>query len=169
MDGRVPAEPQLFAQPPNADTDSIQPKGILTMQTPFGARTIGFDHVGLAVSDLKASLAFFCECLGWHVVGENPSYPAAFVTDGHDLLTLWQVEAPDRCVAFDRRNNIGLHHLALRVADIAALGDLHERIAAWPGVTLEFTPQLSGKGPKTHFMIREPSGIRIEFAFDPRI
>ena len=133
------------------------------------ARTIGFDHVGLAVSDLAESLAFFRDCLGWRMVGENPAYPAAFVSDGCDLVTLWQVEAPERCIPFDRRNNIGLHHLALRVADLAGLDALHDHVAAWPGVTVEFAPELSSKGPKTHFMIRGPAGIRIEFAFDPRL
>jgi hypothetical protein len=34
---------------------------------------------------------------------------------------------------------------------------------------VEFAPELSGKGPKIHFIVREPSGIRIEFAFDPRV
>jgi hypothetical protein len=27
----------------------------------------------------------------------------------------------------------------------------------------------SGKGLKIHFTVREPSGIRLEFAFDPRV
>ena len=39
----------------------------------------------------------------------------------------------------------------------------------WPGVIVEFSPQLSGAGPKIHFMVREPSGVRIEFTFDPRL
>jgi hypothetical protein len=26
-----------------------------------------------------------------------------------------------------------------------------------------------GAGPKMHFMVREPSGVRIEFDFDPRL
>jgi hypothetical protein len=37
------------------------------------------------------------------------------------------------------------------------------------GVVVEFAPELSGKGPKIHFIVREPSGIRIEFAVDPRV
>jgi hypothetical protein len=45
---------------------------------------------------------------------------------------------------------------------------LHRRVAAWPNVVVEFDPELSGKGPKIHFMIREPSGVRLEFAYDPR-
>ena len=56
--------------------------------------TTGIDHVGLTVLDLEVARRFFCECLGWKVVGGNPSYPAAFVSDGHDRITLWQVQGP---------------------------------------------------------------------------
>jgi catechol 2,3-dioxygenase-like lactoylglutathione lyase family enzyme len=131
--------------------------------------TCGVDHVGLSVRDLEATRGFFCDCLGWHVVGERPDYPAAFVSDGQQIVTLWRVQVPDQAVAFDRRANVGLHHLALAVADRAGLDALHERVASWPGVVVEFAPELSGKGPKIHFIVREPSGIRIEFAFDPRV
>ena len=131
--------------------------------------TFGVDHVGLSVRDLESTRGFFCDCLGWRIVGERPDYPAAFVSDGHDIVTLWQVGAPDRAAAFDRHANVGLHHLALAVADRAGLDALHERVAQWPGVVVEFAPELSGKGPKIHFIIREPSGVRIEFAFDPRL
>jgi hypothetical protein len=34
---------------------------------------------------------------------------------------------------------------------------------------VEFAPALSGRGPKIHFIVREPSGIRIELASDPRV
>ena len=107
---------------------------------------------------------------GWNVVGERPDYPAIFVSDGSRVvITLWQVGAPERAVAFDRRANVGLHHLALAVADRAGLDALHERVAKWPEVVVEFAPELSGKGPKIHFMVQEPSGIRLEFAYDPRL
>jgi hypothetical protein len=42
-------------------------------------------------------------------------------------------------------------------------------VSNWPGVIVEFGPQLSGAGPKIHFIVREPSSVRIEFAFDPRL
>ena len=74
--------------------------------------TCGVDHVGLSVRDLESSRRFFCDCLGWRVVGERPECPAAFVSDGQLIVTLWRVEAPDQAVAFDRRTNVGLHHLA---------------------------------------------------------
>jgi hypothetical protein len=65
--------------------------------------------------------------------------------------------------AVDRRGNIGLHHLALKVVDRSVLEALHARVAAWPGTVIEFAPERSGKGPKVHFMLREPGGTRIEF------
>ena len=133
------------------------------------ASTYGVDHVGLSVRDLASTQKFFCDCLGWRIVGERPAYPAAFVSDGHDIVTLWQVESPGEAIPFDRRANVGLHHLALAVADQAGLDTLYERVSNWPGVVVEFGPEPSGAGPKIHFIVREPSGVRIEFAFDPRL
>ena len=47
----------------------------------FKTGTCGVDHVGLSVRDLASTREFFCNCLGWRVVGERPDYPAAFVSD----------------------------------------------------------------------------------------
>lgn len=129
--------------------------------------TSGIDHVGLSVSDVRASAAFFTDCLGWTVFGEKPDYPAIFVTDGAAKLTLWQV-ATDEPNGFDRNRNVGLHHLALKAGSREALDALFAKVVQWPGVEVEFAPELSGKGPKVHAMIREPGGCRLEFAWDPR-
>ena len=131
--------------------------------------TCGFDHVGLSVRDLAISRKFFSDCLGWRVVGERPDYPAAFVSDGHCVFTLWELASPDMAIAFDRRANFGLHHLALAVGDRAGLDALYQRVSGWPDVVVEFAPQLSGSGPKIHVVVYEPSGVRVEFTFDPRI
>ena len=48
------------------------------------------------------------------------------------------------------------------------LDALHARLAGWSGLTVEFVPQAVGKGPKTHFIVREPGGLRLEFAFTPK-
>ncbi len=133
------------------------------------AGTRGVDHVGLSVLDLSASQAFFEDCLGWKLVGERPDYPAAFVSDGTTMVTLWQVANPDSAVRFDRRSNVGLHHLALRVSSQADLHALFHAAEKWPGVAVEFGPELSGPGPKQHAMVYEPGGNRIELAYDPRI
>ena len=130
--------------------------------------TYGFDHVGLSVRDLAISRKFFCDCLGWRVVGERPDYPAAFLSDGQGTLTLWEVASPGTAIAFDRRANVGLHH-PLAVAVRAGLDGIYQRVSVWPGVVVEFAPQRLSAGPKIHFIVREPSGVRIEFAFDPRL
>ncbi|HZZ11447.1 MAG TPA: VOC family protein [Paraburkholderia sp.] len=129
--------------------------------------THGIDHIGLSVLDLKETLAFFVECLGWKQVGSKPDYPAAFVSDGHALLTLWQVQNSADAVGFDRKRNVGLHHLALRAASEEAFAEIFKRVSAWPGVRVEFAPELLGAGPKRHTMVYEPGGVRLEFDLNP--
>jgi lactoylglutathione lyase len=131
------------------------------------ALTMGIDHLGLTVQDIELSRRFFVECLGWKVVGEQPAYPAVFVSDQYARLTLWQVDRSLDVVAFDRRKNIGLHHVALKVASLAELESLFVRVSTWPGVVVEFAPELLGPGPRIHCMVREPGGLRVEFTFTP--
>lgn len=125
------------------------------------------DHVGLAVKDLEASTAFFVDGLGYTLRGKDPAYPAAFLSNGRSLITLWEVEDPDAAVGFDRRKNVGLHHLALSVTSFEALDALHERLSKMPGVRIEFAPELSYGGPAKHMMVFEPSGNRIELVHRP--
>src|SRR5260370_4161889 len=110
--------------------------------------TLGIDHIGLTVRDLSATRDFFINCLGWTQVGEKPDYPAAFVSDGRIMLTLWEVKNPIDCVEFDRNTNVGLHHLALRVGSEETLDAIFARISGWPGVVVEFAPENLGQGPK---------------------
>lgn len=129
------------------------------------ALTHGVHHVGLAVRDLDEATGFFCGALGFKEVARNDSYPSVFVSDGTVTLTLWRVADPGSAVAFNRRTNIGLHHLALAVHDRAALAAVHERVRNHPGVTLEFSPEPVRPGsPTHHFICTMPGGIRIEFA-----
>lgn len=130
--------------------------------------TFGVDHIGLTVRDLNLSRDFFMNCLGWKQIGERPDYPAAFVSDGQIMLTLWEVKNQTTRGAFDRKTNVGLHHLALRVPTEDALNEIFVRVSTWPGVVVEFAPENLGDGPKRHTMVYEPGGIRLEFAFDPR-
>ena len=125
--------------------------------------TQGVHHVGLTVTDLDASCSFFTELLGWEKVGANPDYPAVFVSDGSVMLTLWQAEEPLAAIAFDKNNNVGLHHLAIRVADLDALDSIYHKLAAAENVDIEFAPEPLRDGPTIHMMCYEPGGIRIEF------
>ena len=129
------------------------------------ACTQGAHHIGLAVRDVAEARDFFVEALGFRVAAERPDYPAIFVTDGTTLLTLWQVADPAGATAFDRRANIGLHHLALRVADLDALRTVFARVQNHPGAVIEFDPEPIREGATTHhFICAMPGGIRIEFA-----
>ncbi len=128
-----------------------------------GPVTRGAHHIGLTVPDLQQTRRFFLETLGFQQVGEKPDYPAVFVSDGAIMITLWQAQDPASAVSFDRKNVIGLHHLALSVADEAALRALHQRLDGSDGVVVEFAPEPLGEAPFRHMMCAIPGGIRMEF------
>lgn len=127
--------------------------------------TTGVHHVGLAVPDIEAARAFFCEALGYKLVGGVADYPAHFVSDGATLITLWQLTDPAAGAAFDRKRNAGLHHLAIGVVDNEALDVVFERVKNWPETVIEFAPCPMREGSAVrHFMCAIPGGIRVEFA-----
>jgi len=133
----------------------------------MSAVTLGVDHIGLTVPDLEATVSFFTQCLGWREVGGKPDYPSKFISDGVSVLTIWQAKTQTP-TDFDRKTNIGLHHLAFKIATEAELNTVFEKVRNWPGLNVECAPEFSGAGPKIHFFINEPGGLRLEFAYDPR-
>jgi len=128
-------------------------------------KTQGLNHLGLTVQDVDTTTKFFVKCLEWENLGRDDSYPRTIVSDGNVILTLWQVDASLDVETFNRKKNIGLHHLALSVATESALMELSSTVSAWPGVHIEFEPELGGQGPRKHMMFTEPGGIRIEFTW----
>ncbi len=112
----------------------------MTEQKTNGAITQGAHHIGLTVPNLEQTRNFFIETLGYDQVGEVPDYPAVFLSDGNLMLTLWQATDPDNAVPFDRKNVIGLHHLALTV-DTGSLDGLYERLQNAADVDIEFAPE----------------------------
>jgi methylmalonyl-CoA/ethylmalonyl-CoA epimerase len=91
------------------------------------------DHIGIAVSSLTESLAFFRDALGLEV--EPPEEIASqgvrahFITAGDATLEILEPTRIDSPVAtFVAKRGPGLHHVALRVDDIvAALAELKSR------------------------------------------
>ena len=126
------------------------------------AKTRGAHHVGLTVPDLDAARLFFMEALGFTQVGEVPDYPAAFLSDGSIMITLWQAADPANAVAFDRRTNIGLHHLALSVGDAENLERLGAELGIRDDIDVEFEPEGLGNTGLKHMMCRIPGNIRLE-------
>jgi LAO/AO transport system kinase len=88
-----------------------------------GAR---LDHVGIAVADLNAALAFYRDALGLDI--EAPEEVATqrvrahFIPAGEAALELLEATAPDSPIAkFVEKRGPGLHHITLRVEDIHAV------------------------------------------------
>lgn len=95
--------------------------------------TATLDHVGIAVGDLHAALAFYRDALGLEVEASedvaSQRVRAHFVPVGGAALELLEATAPDSPIAtFVGKRGPGLHHLTLRVDDIrAALAELKAR------------------------------------------
>ena len=88
------------------------------------------DHIGIAVGDLNASLAFFKDALGLELDAPEDvpaqRVRAHFLQAGEAAIELVEPTADDSPIAkFIARRGAGIHHLALRVDDIvAALAEL---------------------------------------------
>jgi catechol 2,3-dioxygenase-like lactoylglutathione lyase family enzyme len=125
--------------------------------------TSGIHHIGLTVSRLEESAQFFTSLLGWREVRRNDEYPAVYVSDGKIMVTLWAAKELS-FVGFDRKKNIGLHHVAFQVGSESDLNAIHDRLLSH-GMEIEFAPEKIGQGPAKHMMCYEPSGIRVEFTW----
>jgi len=123
--------------------------------------TRGIHHAGLTVPDLDEARDFFTAVLGFEQVGERPDYPAVFVSDGTVMITLWQVRDASTAAAFDHKQVIGLHHLALQVS-ADTLDALYVQLCERGDVVIEFAPESLGQGPTRHMMFTMPGGIRLE-------
>jgi lactoylglutathione lyase len=95
------------------------------------------------------------------------SYPSIFLSDGSSLLTIWKTD--EAYTTFDRRKNVGLHHLAIKVTSRDALDQAYKAVSEVDGTRVDgegaFSPQKLEGTPLTHAMVFEPSGNRIEFTF----
>ena len=83
------------------------------------------DHIGIAVSDLNDSLAFFRDAIGLELepAEEVPSQRvrAHFLPAGDASVELVEPTADDSPIAkYIAKRGPGLHHLCLRVEDLAA-------------------------------------------------
>ena len=91
------------------------------------------DHIGIAVADLAAALAFYRDALGLEIAAPeevaSQRVRAHFIPAGDAALELLEATAPDSPIAkYLEKRGPGLHHITLRVDDIrAALEQLKAR------------------------------------------
>jgi methylmalonyl-CoA epimerase len=91
------------------------------------------DHIGIAVRDLSAALAFYRDALGLEIDApedvESQQVRAHFVPVGGPNLELLEATAASSPIArYVEKRGPGLHHITLRIADIrAALAQLKAR------------------------------------------
>ncbi len=91
------------------------------------------DHIGIAVKDLDAALAFYRDALGLDV--ETPEevtsqhVRAHFIPVGEPALELLEATSSDSAIAkYIEKRGPGIHHITLRVDDIrAALAQLKDK------------------------------------------
>jgi methylmalonyl-CoA epimerase len=112
------------------------------------------DHIGVAVKDLAAALAFYRDALGLEIEApeEVPSQRvrAHFIPVGESKLELLEATSPDSPIAkyVDKRGP-GIHHITLRVDDIdAALAQLKARGAK----LIDEQPRAGAEGARIAFI-----------------
>lgn len=118
-------------------------------------------HVGLNVTDLTRSIAFYRQVFGFDVLGEQAEGDRRFAFLGRDgglMVTLWQQS--DGGFAADRP---GLHHLAFQVPDIEAVrrAEATLRDLGVPLVYDGVVPHGEGASSGGVFFT-DPDGIRLE-------
>ncbi len=111
--------------------------------TPPPGTVLAIDHVGLAVRDLDEAVARHTRWLGAAPVVREEVEPdgivAVLFAVGSARVELLASRRPDSAVArFLERRGEGLHHLAYRVADIAAALPVWE---AWGATLIDRAPR----------------------------
>ncbi|MBN0046340.1 VOC family protein [Streptomyces actuosus] len=127
--------------------------------------TLRTGHIGLNVTDLDRSIAFYRDVLGFGVIGEGEEGGDggryAFLGDGDRLvLTLWeQARQP-----YDGAR-AGLHHLALEADSVERLGEYEQALRrhgadfAHDGVVAHREGAASGG-----IFFHDPDGTRLEIS-----
>jgi methylmalonyl-CoA epimerase len=90
-----------------------------------GPNNFEIDHLGIAVRSLDAALGFYHEQLGFPVgpreTVEQEKVNVVMLPAGGPRIELLEATGPDSVIAkFIEKRGEGLHHVALKVADLAA-------------------------------------------------
>lgn len=79
-------------------------------------------HINLKISNLKKSIRYYTEILGFRVTIKNPKEATLYIEDGKPLITLREIEE-----ALPKSKTTGLYHLAILLPTRDDLGKLLKR------------------------------------------
>ncbi|GGM03513.1 VOC family protein [Dactylosporangium sucinum] len=123
--------------------------------------TLDTGHVGLNVTDLARSIAFYTRVFELDVIAEQPAGERQFAflgREGRPVVTLWQQSTGEFPAALP-----GLHHLAFQAPDIAAVRRAEATLREL-GATLVYEGVVPhGEGASSGgVFFTDPDGIRLE-------
>lgn len=123
-------------------------------------KTIGVDHIGIAVKSIDEALKFWEEALGIKCTGREEvaeqKVVTAFLPLGDTEIELLEPTSPESPISkFIESRGEGIHHLALKVEDIeAALKELKDK-----GIRLiDEKPRCGAGGAKIAFVHPKAAG-----------
>lgn len=120
-------------------------------------------HVGLNVTDIDRSLAFYGDVLGFDVLGEGKEGDSRFAFLGRDgslVLTLWQQAEGDYAPA-----RAGLHHLAFEAESLDHVRAAEAALTA-RGATFAHDGLVAHREGATSggIFFHDPDGTRLEIS-----
>jgi glyoxylase I family protein len=123
---------------------------------------LGFEHIGMTVSDLDRSLDFYVGKLGLKLVlrkAQTNGGEAAFLDAGGGMLEINSVAGAVRSRDV-QKGEAGIRHLTLAYDDI---GPIFEALEA-AGVEIQERPRLAYFSDMLHRVafVRDPDGIQVE-------
>lgn len=155
-----------------------------TATHPASALVTGVYHIGLTVTDLERSIAFYTEVLGCEVVMRQEKqggylaaivgYPDADVTMAHlrlpgaeQRLELFEYRAPRSAPRPLEPRNVGNAHICFVVSDLSSLYEhlVEQGVDMFsPPVEIDTGANKGGSG----LYLRDPDGITVEL-FQPPV
>ena len=127
------------------------------------------DHIGIAVRSLEAALEFYCKHLQMEASGietvEAEKVRLAMLSVGESRIELLEATAEDSPIArFLVRRGEGLHHIALRVENLAAVVERMKRV----GLRLINSEPQRGAGGHRYVFVHPQSagGVLLELIED---
>lgn len=118
-------------------------------------------HVHLKVADLERALGFYCNVLGFELMGRLDN-EAAFLSAGgyhhHIALNTWESRGGSRPAP----GTTGLHHIAILYPDRAAMAAAYRRVVAL-GIPITHA---ADHGGSEAVYLRDPDGNGVELTWD---